>query len=78
MGLPTPSLTWAAVYVDVGSGPVYWGLYSMIEDPQDVMMKTWDWGTKGPDLLKGKGNLYKPEHSTWVSQHALYPIYLAY
>ncbi|MCP4448774.1 MAG: dockerin, partial [Myxococcales bacterium] len=37
----------------VGDGPVYWGLYSMIEDLSDELL--------GDQLEDHDGNLYKPE-----------------
>jgi spore coat protein CotH len=52
-GLPSARNTFAAVYWDVGDGPVYRGLYTMMEDPSDQLMdRVW-----GDD----SGNLYKPE-----------------
>lgn len=41
------------VFVDVGAGPVYWGLYTMVEDPSDKMDED-QLGVSG-------GNFYKPE-----------------
>jgi hypothetical protein len=42
------------VMVDRGTGPEYWGLYSMIEDPADGAMLDAQFGSHN-------GNLYKPE-----------------
>lgn len=43
------------IYIDCGDGdgPVYWGLYSMIEDPSDQMLDE--------QFSDGSGNLYKPD-----------------
>jgi spore coat protein CotH len=51
----------AAVHVDYGEGPVYFGLYAMIEDPADKMMAS--------QFGDGSGNLYKPEDdgADWTS-----------
>jgi hypothetical protein len=41
------------VYVDAGAGPVYWGLYTMIEDPADQLIEA--------QFEDKSGNLYKPD-----------------
>lgn len=41
------------VFVDVGEGPVYWGLYTMLEDPTDRLLDV----QFGDD----SGNVYKPD-----------------
>jgi len=41
------------VYVDVGGGPVYWGLYTVFEDPAGELLDDW-FGDDG-------GNAYKPD-----------------
>ena len=52
-GLPAARNSFVAVYWDVGEGPEYRGLYTMMEDPSDQLMdRVW-----GDD----SGNLYKPE-----------------
>ncbi len=53
MNVPAASSTWTQVFVDVGDGPVYWGLYTMIEDISDELL--------GDQLSDHSGNLYKPE-----------------
>ena len=53
-GVPAARAAFYRVYVDTGSGPEYWGLYTMIEDPADGAMLNAQLG--GSD-----GNLYKPE-----------------
>lgn len=60
-GVPAARGAFAAVHVDFGEGPVYFGLYTMIEDPADWMMAS--------QLGDGSGNLYKPEDdgADWVT-----------
>ncbi len=53
-GIPAAYCAFYRVIVDVGDGPVYWGLYTMIEDPADGAMLDKQLGGRG-------GNLYKPE-----------------
>lgn len=53
-GIAAARAAFSRVFVDVGGGPEYWGLYSMIEDPSDGGMLTAQFGGGG-------GNLYKPE-----------------
>lgn len=66
-GVPTARGTFCRVYVDSGNGPVYWGLYSMLEDPSDEMLKA--------QFEDSDGNLYKPEGDgadlTFYSQDAM-------
>lgn len=52
-GVPAARGAFTRVYVDVGDGPVYFGLYTMIEDPSNKMIDT--------QFADGTGNLYKPE-----------------
>jgi len=52
-GVPAARGAFARIYVDSGSGPVYFGLYTMIEDPADCMLDS--------QFTDGSGNLYKPE-----------------
>lgn len=61
-GVPAARGAFARVYIDVGEGPVYFGLYTMIEDPSDEML--------GVQFDDDGGNLYKPEGdgATWSSQ----------
>ena len=53
-GVPAPRAAFYRVVVDTGSGPEYWGLYTMIEDPADGAMFDAQFGGRG-------GNLYKPD-----------------
>jgi spore coat protein H len=50
-GIPAVHCAFSRVYIDTGSGPVYWGLYTMAEDPADEMLKN--------QFTNSKGNLYK-------------------
>ncbi|PRP98280.1 Inner spore coat protein H [Enhygromyxa salina] len=52
-GVPVARSSFARIYVDTGDGPVYWGLYTMIEDPSNKMIDT--------QFADGSGNLYKPD-----------------
>jgi spore coat protein CotH len=53
-GVPTARATFYRVHVDVGAGPQYWGLYTMLEDPDDKPMIIEHFG-------EADGNLYQPE-----------------
>lgn len=52
-GLTTAKTSFYQVFVDFGEGSVYFGVYSMVEEVDDTVIKT---GNTAP-----KGNLYKPE-----------------
>ncbi|NMB74933.1 MAG: spore coat protein CotH [Myxococcales bacterium] len=52
-GVPAARGAFVRVHVDFGEGPVYFGLYTMIEDPADRMLSS--------QFNTGGGNLYKPE-----------------
>ena len=52
-GVPAARGAFAAVYLDVGEGPFYAGLYAVIEDPSDAMLAS--------RLGAAGANLYKPE-----------------
>ena len=53
-GVPAPRAAFYRVFIDSGSGPEYWGLYTMIEDPADGSLLEAQFGGRG-------GNLYKPD-----------------
>ncbi len=53
LGLPAARAAFYTVYVDAGAGPEYWGLYTMLEDPSDVLAKV--------QFEDGGGNMYKPD-----------------
>lgn len=50
-GVPTARASFYEVWVDVGAGPVYWGLYTALEDPSDELLDDW--------FGDGDGNLYE-------------------
>jgi spore coat protein H len=53
-GVPAPRAAFYRIVVDTGSGPGYWGLYTMVEDPSDgAMLDT--------QLAGRDSNLYKPD-----------------
>lgn len=52
-GVPAARGAFAAVYLDVGDGPFYAGLFTVIEDPADAMLAA--------QLGAAGANLYKPE-----------------
>jgi spore coat protein H len=52
-GLVSPQTAFCVVYVDYGSGPVYYGVYSLVEEVDDTVMES-QFGSE-------TGNLYKPE-----------------
>ena len=53
-GVPAARAAFYRVFVDSGSGPEYWGLYTMVEDPADGSLLDAQFGGRG-------GNLYKPD-----------------
>ncbi|MFT6146826.1 MAG: hypothetical protein ACJAV2_004722, partial [Myxococcota bacterium] len=52
-GVPAARGGFVRIYVDVGVGPEYWGLYSAFEDPAGELLDSWF----GDD----DGNMYKPD-----------------
>ncbi|MCP4678797.1 MAG: cellulosomal protein [Deltaproteobacteria bacterium] len=52
-GVPSPWRSFYRVYVDVGDGPTYFGLYTIAEVPDKPMLET--------QLGNSDGNLYKPD-----------------
>jgi spore coat protein H len=52
-GVPAAKSAFYRVTIDVGEGPVYWGLYTAVEDPSDAMLDA--------QFGNDTGNLYKPE-----------------
>jgi len=53
-GVPAARAAFYRVVVEAGDGPVYWGLYTMVEDPADGAMLDAQLGGRG-------ANLYKPD-----------------
>jgi len=52
-GVPAPRTAFYRVYVEHGDGPVYFGLYTLVEIPSTPMFRT--------QFSGAGGNLYKPE-----------------
>ena len=52
-GIPAPQTAFYAVYVDIGTGLKYWGVYCGVELPDDNMIKS--------QFGEESGNMYKPE-----------------
>ncbi len=52
-GIANPRTSFYQVYVDYGEGPKYFGIYTMVEEVDDTVIKT--------AFKSDKGNLYKPE-----------------
>lgn len=52
-GVVAPATAFYRVYVDYGDGPVYFGLYTMIESVEDTLIQT--------RFDDDSGNVYKPE-----------------
>ncbi len=52
-GLASSQTSFCAVYVDYGSGPKYFGLYSLVEEVDDSVLDS--------QFADGSGNLYKPD-----------------
>ncbi|MBU1219639.1 CotH kinase family protein [Myxococcota bacterium] len=53
-GIKMADTAFAAVYVDFGEGPVYFGLYTLVEEVDDTVIET---------KFESGGNLYKPENA---------------
>lgn len=53
VGMPAARSAFYRVFVDVGQGPEYWGLFTLLEDPTDSLIKT--------DFVDDSGNMYKPD-----------------
>ncbi|NQU84590.1 MAG: CotH kinase family protein [Mariniphaga sp.] len=52
-GLASPSTSFYTVFIDHGDGSVYFGLYTLVEEVDDTVLKS--------QFSEGNGNLYKPE-----------------
>ena len=52
-GLKSSHTAFYKLYVDTGGGPVYFGLYTLVEEVDDTVLKT--------QYSDNDGNLYKPE-----------------
>ncbi|MBU1095356.1 MAG: spore coat protein [Ignavibacteriae bacterium HGW-Ignavibacteriae-2] len=52
-GIAAPQTAFYRIYIDYGNGPIYFGLYTMIEIVDDTMIED--------QFAEDDGNLYKPE-----------------
>jgi spore coat protein H len=52
-GVPAARGSFCRIFIDTGNGSVYWGLYTMVEDPNGKLLET--------QFEDDSGNLYKPE-----------------
>lgn len=52
-GLASSQTAFCVVYVDYGSGPQYYGVYTLVEEVDDTVIET--------QFSTGTGNLYKPD-----------------
>ena len=52
-GLASPRTQFYEVYIDHGPGPIYFGLYTMVEEPDDTLLAS--------QFNNDGGNLYKPD-----------------
>jgi spore coat protein CotH len=52
-GVPSSQTTFCVVYVDHGSGPIYYGVYTLVEEVDDSVL--------GTQFTDGSGNCYKPD-----------------
>ncbi len=52
-GVPAPRTAFYRLYVDYGEGPLYFGLYTMVEIPEEPLFDE--------QFQKDDGNLYKPD-----------------
>lgn len=54
-GVASPQAAFCVVYVDYGSGPQYYGVYTLVEEVDNTVIKT--------QFAQSTGNLYKPEEA---------------
>ncbi len=54
-GIAAAQTSFCIVYIDYGSGPLYFGVYTIVEEVDDTLIDNTDW------FSSGIGNLYKPE-----------------
>lgn len=52
-GVPSAQTAFCVVYIDHGSGPQYFGVYTLVEEVDDSVLDT--------NFSNGEGNLYKPD-----------------
>jgi len=60
-GVPTPEMAYVQVYLDIGDGPTFLGVYTVIETPDDPFLEA--------QFGSSDGNLYKPQGggATWAA-----------
>jgi hypothetical protein len=65
--VPVPRTAFSAVYLNPGTDPVYYGVYTVLEDPSDTMLEE--------QFGDGSGNLYKPwgNPARWLNPTELSP-----
>ena len=58
--VPTPEMAYIQVYLDIGDGPTFLGVYTVVETPDDPFLET--------EFGSSDGNLYKPQGNgaTWT------------
>ncbi len=54
-GVPAPQTAYYRIYIDYGTGPIYFGLYTMVEIVDNTVIKD--------QFSNDDGNVYKPEGS---------------
>ena len=52
-GVPAPQTAFYRIYIDYGDGPIYFGLYTVVEIVDDTMIED--------QFSEDEGNVYKPE-----------------
>ena len=60
-GVPAPEVAFYQLYLDTGDGSTFFGLYSVVETPDDPLLETF--------FGDSSGNLYKPQGTgaTWAT-----------
>ena len=60
-GVPTPEMAYYQIYLDIGDGPMFLGVYTVVETPDDPMLEAM--------FGSSDGNLYKPQGqgATWAA-----------
>ncbi len=65
-GLAAANTSFCEVYIDHGSGPVYYGLYTIVEEVDDTVIET--------QFSDDSGNLYKPDGDAATFGYGTYDI----
>lgn len=66
-GVKAPQTAYYQIFVDYGSGPIYFGLYTAVEIVEDSMLKS--------QFGSDSGNCYKPEYETATFAYGTYNSY---